>query len=104
MGALALIGLTVNPAILLLDRMQQLIRSGGWSPGAAALAAVRERTRPVLMTTATTVAGLWPLAIVTGQENEIWPPLRHHRDGWLGNIDTAHSNDHAGRLYSAEAC
>ena len=75
MGALALIGLTVNPAILLLDRMQQLIRNGGWSPGAAALAAVRERTRPVLMTTATTVAGLWPLAIVTGQENEIWPPF-----------------------------
>ena len=75
MGGLALVGLTVNPAILLLDRMQQLIRSGGWTPGAAALAAVRERTRPVLMTTATTVAGLWPLAIVTGQENEIWPPF-----------------------------
>jgi multidrug efflux pump subunit AcrB/ABC-type multidrug transport system ATPase subunit len=46
---------------------------GGWSAGAAALASVRERARPVLMTTATTVAGLWPLAIVTGVENEIWP-------------------------------
>ena len=27
------------------------------------------------MTTATTVAGLWPLALVTGRENEIWPPF-----------------------------
>jgi multidrug efflux pump subunit AcrB/ABC-type multidrug transport system ATPase subunit len=74
LGALALIGLTVNPAILLVDRMQQRVR-GGWSSGAAALASVRERTRPVLMTTATTIAGLWPLALVTGRENEIWPPF-----------------------------
>ena len=75
LGALVLVGLTVNPAILLVDRMQQLIREGGWSIGAAAFAAVKERTRPVLMTSATTVAGLWPLAIVTGRENEIWPPF-----------------------------
>jgi ABC-type multidrug transport system ATPase subunit len=75
LGALALFGLTVNPAILLVDRMQQLVRTGGWSSGAAALASVRERTRPVLMTTATTVAALWPLALTTGRENEIWPPF-----------------------------
>ena len=75
LGALALFGLTVNPAILLVDRMQQLVRAGRWHSGAAALAAVRERTRPVLMTMATTVAGLWPLALTTGRENEIWPPF-----------------------------
>ena len=75
LGALTLLGLTVNPAILLVDRMQQLVLYGGWSSGAAALASVRERTRPVLMTTATTVAGLWPLALSTGRENEIWPPF-----------------------------
>ncbi|MDX1382936.1 MAG: efflux RND transporter permease subunit, partial [Thermoanaerobaculia bacterium] len=75
LGALALFGLTVNPAILLVDRMQQKVLGAGWSAGAAALASVRERTRPVLMTTATTVAGLWPLALTTGRENEIWPPF-----------------------------
>jgi multidrug efflux pump subunit AcrB/ABC-type multidrug transport system ATPase subunit len=75
MGAVALIGLTVNPAILLVDRMQQRVLHGGWSAGAAAFASVRERARPVLMTTATTVAGLWPLALTTGRENEIWPPF-----------------------------
>jgi len=74
-GAVALIGLTVNPAILLVDRMQQQVLYGGKTAGAAALAAVRERARPVLMTTCTTIAGLWPLALETGRENEIWPPF-----------------------------
>ncbi len=55
--------------------MQQHARVGGRSAGAAALSAVRERTRPVLMAAGTTVAGLWPLAIATGQENELWPPF-----------------------------
>ena len=73
-GVVVLIGLAINPAILIVDRMQYRVR-GGWSAGAAALASVRERTRPVLMTTATTIAALWPLALTTGRENETWPPF-----------------------------
>jgi ABC-type multidrug transport system ATPase subunit len=74
-GAVALLGLTVNPAILLVDRMQQRVRASGCSGGAAAIAAARERTRPVLMTSCTTIAGLWPLSLSTGKEFEIWPPF-----------------------------
>ena len=73
-GFFVLAGLSINPSILLLDRMQQFSRAG-FTRGAAAFAAVIERTRPVLMTTATTVAALFPLAIVTGRENELWPPF-----------------------------
>lgn len=73
-GVIMLFGLAVNPAILLMDRIAHRVR-GGWTAGAAALAAVRERTRPVLMTSATTIAALWPLAITTGRENEMWPPF-----------------------------
>ena len=73
-GFFVLAGLSINPSILLLDRMQQFSRAG-FTRGAAAFAAVLERTRPVLMTTATTVAALFPLAITTGRENEMWPPF-----------------------------
>lgn len=74
LGFFVLAGLSINPSILLLDRMQQFSRAG-FTRGAAAFAAVLERTRPVLMTTATTVAALFPLAISTGREDEIWPPF-----------------------------
>ena len=73
-GLFVLVGLAINPAILLVDRMQHRVRNG-WSTGAAALASVRERTRPILMTAATTIAALCPLALTTGRENEIWPPF-----------------------------
>jgi multidrug efflux pump subunit AcrB/ABC-type multidrug transport system ATPase subunit len=72
-GLIALLGLTVNPAILLVDRMQQRVRTSGCSGGSAAIAAARERTRPVLMTSCVTIAGLWPLSLSTGKELEIWP-------------------------------
>ena len=74
-GAIALLGITVNPAILLVDRMQQRLKRGRCSGGTAAITAVRERTRPVLMTSCTAIAGLWPLALSTGSEFEIWPPF-----------------------------
>ena len=72
-GILALFGIAVNPAILLVDRMQRKTLDSGWSAGAAAFSAVRERTRPVLLTTATTIAALMPLTISEGRENEFWP-------------------------------
>ncbi len=74
-GAIALLGITVNPAIILVDRMQQRVFNSHCGPGTAALGALRERTRPVLMTMGTTIAGMWPLTLSTGQQGEIWPPF-----------------------------
>ncbi len=72
-------------AVALLGADGQSGHSAG-GPNAAAGARVVERRRgragggarahrPVLMTTCTTVAGLWPLALTTGREMEIWPPF-----------------------------
>jgi len=35
----------------------------------------KERLRPVLMTTITTLAGLLPMAVSNGQGSEVWQPL-----------------------------
>lgn len=74
-GVVVLLGISVNPAILLVDRMQQKIKLNRLSAGKAAIASVAERVRPVLMTSSTTIAAMWPLAIAKGQELEIWPPF-----------------------------
>jgi HAE1 family hydrophobic/amphiphilic exporter-1 len=41
----------------------------------AVTAGGKDRLRPVLMTTITTLAGLLPLAISRGEGSEIWQPL-----------------------------
>ncbi|MGD8374853.1 MAG: efflux RND transporter permease subunit [Acidobacteriota bacterium] len=61
-GMLILIGIVVNNGIVLLDRMNQL-RKEGIGREEAIIAAGRDRMRPILMTAATTVIGLVPLAI-----------------------------------------
>ena len=61
-GLLILMGIVVNNGIVLLDHMNRLRRSG-LSNEEAILQAGRERLRPILMTAATTIIGLLPLAI-----------------------------------------
>lgn len=71
LGVFALIGVVVNNAIVLLSVVDARREQG--APVADALAAaVKLRTRPILLTTATTVAGLIPLAI---SESQLWPPM-----------------------------
>ncbi|MDX1631940.1 MAG: efflux RND transporter permease subunit [Thermoanaerobaculia bacterium] len=60
-GLLILMGIVVNNGIVLLDHMNQL-RDRGLSEREAVLQAGRDRMRPILMTAATTVIGLLPLA------------------------------------------
>jgi multidrug efflux pump len=71
LGVVALVGIVVNNAIVLIDLVRRL-EGDGMDMAAAIVAAVERRTRPILMTTATTVAGLLPL---TFTRSTLWPPM-----------------------------
>ncbi len=61
-GAIVLIGVVVNNAIVLVDMINRL-RGAGMDRMEAIMAAGHNRFRPILMTTCTTVFGLFPMAI-----------------------------------------
>ncbi len=61
LGLIALSGIVINNAIVLLDRIDVEIERNGLSPAEAVPAACRQRLRPILLTTATTVGGMMPL-------------------------------------------
>lgn len=63
-GMLILIGIVVNNGIVLLDHVNQL-RASGLGRHDAILQGGRDRLRAILMTAATTVTGLLPLALGT---------------------------------------
>ncbi|MBL37890.1 MAG: hypothetical protein CMP07_05725 [Xanthomonadales bacterium] len=71
LGIVALVGIVVNNAIVLIDVAEQM-RAEGESVGAAIAAAVKRRTRPILLTTTTTVVGLAPLTMT---DSTLWPPM-----------------------------
>lgn len=60
-GVIALAGIVVNNNIVLIDTYNVLHKQKGLSPYAAALETCRQRLRPVLLTTITTVLGLLPM-------------------------------------------
>jgi HAE1 family hydrophobic/amphiphilic exporter-1 len=73
-GLVVLSGIVVNDGILLVERISQL-RKQGISTREAILGAGRDRFRPVLMTTATTVLGLLPMALGIGTGGALRKPL-----------------------------
>jgi HAE1 family hydrophobic/amphiphilic exporter-1 len=73
-GVVLLIGIVVNNAIVLIDYGNQCQRRGMLRHAAIQQAAV-VRFRPILMTTATTVLGLLPMALGLGQGAELRAPL-----------------------------
>jgi multidrug efflux pump subunit AcrB len=71
LGVIALVGIVVNNAIVLLEVVENR-RMDGADLATALEEAVARRIRPILLTTATTVAGLLPLAV---SSSTLWPPL-----------------------------
>jgi HAE1 family hydrophobic/amphiphilic exporter-1 len=73
-GFILLAGIVVNDAIVLVDYANQL-RRRGMSKLEALARAGRVRLRPILMTTATTVFGLLPMALGLGEGAELRTPM-----------------------------
>lgn len=61
LGIIALSGIIINNAIVLLDRIKIEIEELGKPPFDAVIAACLQRLRPIMLTTATTVLGMMPL-------------------------------------------
>jgi HAE1 family hydrophobic/amphiphilic exporter-1 len=72
-GIMILIGVVVNNGIVLIDHVNNL-RVRGMPRNEAIIEAGRDRLRPILMTVATTIVGLMPLAISTTQVGGDGPP------------------------------
>lgn len=70
-----LVGIVVNNAIVLVDRVNQLRRGDGMIKMEALILGTQERLRPILMTTLTTVLGLLPMALGFGEAAELRTPM-----------------------------
>jgi len=74
LGVVMLMGIVVNNAIVLISYIN-ILRARGMSMEQAITQGGKERLRPVLMTTITTLVGLLPLALSRGEGSESWQPL-----------------------------
>ncbi len=74
-GAVLLVGIVVNNAIIMVELANQIRERDGCSRRVAILQAAPQRLRPILMTTITTVVGMFPLALGSGQGGEFLQPL-----------------------------
>lgn len=74
LGIIMLMGIVVNNAIVLISYIN-ILRARGYSMLDAVTMGGKDRLRPVLMTTITTLAGLLPMALSRGSGSETWQPL-----------------------------
>jgi HAE1 family hydrophobic/amphiphilic exporter-1 len=73
-GAILLVGIVVNNAIVLIDYMN-LLQKRGLSVREAIIRGGKTRLKPILMTSFTTIFGLLPMAIGIGAGSELRAPL-----------------------------
>ena len=73
-GLIMLMGVIVNNAIVMLEKIKQL-QEEGYSHYEAVVKGCSSRLRPILMTTLTTVLALIPLALGLGSGGELMQPL-----------------------------
>ena len=71
LGVIALVGIVVNNAIVLIDVIDQRLETGA-EIKEAVREALMQRTAPIILTTATTILGLLPLAF---SSSTLWPPM-----------------------------
>lgn len=74
-GGVLLVGIVVNNAIIMVELANQIRTESGLDYRSAILRAAPQRLRPILMTTITTVLGLFPLAVGSGEGGEFLQPL-----------------------------
>jgi multidrug efflux pump subunit AcrB len=74
-GAILLVGIVVNNAIIMVELANQILEDEKVDRTTAILRAAPQRLRPILMTTITTVLGLFPLALGIGDGSEFLQPL-----------------------------
>ena len=74
-GAVLLVGIVVNIGIIMVELANQIREQEGVDRKTAILKAAPQRLRPIMMTTVTTVLGLFPLALGIGEGSEFLQPL-----------------------------
>jgi multidrug efflux pump subunit AcrB len=74
-GAVLLVGIVVNNAIIMVELANQICEREKVDRRTAILKAAPQRLRPILMTTITTVLGMFPLALGIGEGGEFLQPL-----------------------------
>ncbi len=73
-GAIMLIGIVVKNGIVLIDYIT-LNRERGMSIRSAVVLGGESRLRPIIMTALTTILGMVPMAVGTGEGAEMWRPM-----------------------------
>ncbi|MCF4966776.1 efflux RND transporter permease subunit [Nostoc sp. CMAA1605] len=74
-GAVLLVGIVVNAGILMVELANQIREEEGCTRQVAIVKAAPLRLRPIMMTTLTTILGLFPLALGIGEGSEFLQPL-----------------------------